>query len=113
MWRNNNGHKIKISEDNITYGSKNPDELLAITTAKELMDQGYRKTSNAYCLVSRIDRDDWVEVLAHQRFCSVADFYNIDGSGIGNQHRDFYVRVHSKDKHTVHPMVLKHMKAWN
>jgi hypothetical protein len=103
--------KIKIPE-HITTGPTNPDELMAMVAAKELMDQGYRKTSNAYCIVSKIDRDDWVEVLARQRYCSVADFYNVDGSGIGDQHRDFYVRVHSKDKQTVHPMVLSFMKAY-
>lgn len=76
------------------------------------MKKGYRKTSNAYCIVSRIDRDDWVEKLARERYCSVADFYNVDGTGIGDQHRDYYVRVHSKDKLTVHPRILQKMKAW-
>lgn len=104
--------KCKITEDDITYGSKNPDELLAITTAKHLTDKGYRKTSNAYCIVSRIDNEDWLDILAKSRRCSRADFYNVDGSGIGDQHRDYYIRVYSKDKLTVHPLVLKHMKGY-
>jgi hypothetical protein len=103
--------KIKIPE-HITAGPTNPDELMAMVTAKTLMDQGYRKTSNAYCLVSKIDRDDWVEFLAKERRCSVAHFYNVDGSGISDSHRDYYVRVHSKDKQTVHPLVLSFMKAY-
>ena len=104
--------KVKISLDNITYGSKEPTELEAILLATELMNKGYRRTSNAYCLVTRIDREDWVEKLARERHCSVADFYNVDGSGIGNQHRDYYVRCHSKDQHTVHPAVLKHIPSY-
>ena len=55
--------KIRIPDD-ITYGPANPDELLAIATAKDLMDKGYRKTSNAYCHINRIDREDWLDVLA-------------------------------------------------
>lgn len=104
--------KCKISIDDITYGPTDPDEVAAFVTAGELMKKGYRKTSNAYCMVSRIDREDWLDVLASQRRCSRADFYNVDGSGIGDQHRDHYVRVFSKDKLTVHPMVLRHMKAY-
>ena len=30
----------------------------------------------------------------------------------GNQHRDHYVRVFSKDVLTVHPMVMREMNAW-
>lgn len=106
--------KVKIKLDDITVGPKDEylDEFIAGTFADDLMRKGYRKTSNAYCMVSRIDRDDWVEKLARERHCSVADFYNQDGSGIGDQHRDYYVRVHSKDKQTVHPQILKKMKAW-
>lgn len=33
-------------------------------TAKELIAQGYRRTSNAFGLVSRIDRPDWKEYMA-------------------------------------------------
>lgn len=106
--------KCKIRPENITYGPKtfDIDELTAFTIAGDLMQKGYRKTSNAYCLVSRIDRDDWLDVLAKERFCSRADFYNVDGSGIGNQHRDYYVRVHSQDNLTVSPAILKFMKAY-
>jgi len=104
--------KCKITEDDITYGPKDPDELTAMTFAYDLMKKGYRKTSNAYCRVSRIDREDWLDVLAKERRCSRADFYNVDGFGIGDQHRDYYVRVHSKDTLTVHPSILKKMKAW-
>lgn len=104
--------KCKISRDQITYGPKEPDEVEAFMVAGELMKQGYRKTSNAYCHVSRIDREDWLDVLAKQRHCSRADFYNVDGSGVGDQHRDHYIRTFSKDKLTVAPEVLSFMKAY-
>ena len=104
--------KVKISEDDVTYGPWDPDELTAFTIAGDLMIKGYRKTSNAYCMVSRIDREDWLDVLAGQRRCSRADFYNVDGSGVGDQHRDHYIRVFSKDTLTVSPKVLRFMKGY-
>jgi len=104
--------KCKIREEDITYGTWDPDELEAWVIAGKLMKEGYRKTSNAYCRVSRIDREDWLDVLAKERHCSRADFYNVDGFGIGDQHRDYYVRVHSKDTLTVSPKVLKLMKGY-
>ena len=104
--------KCKITTDDITHGPIDPSPLEAMFTATDLLNKGYRKTSNAYCIVSRIDRDDWIDVMAKERFCSRADFYNVDGSGVGDQHRDFYVRTHSKDKLTVHPSVLKLMKSY-
>ena len=104
--------KCKITEADITYGPKDPDNFDAEIYAYELMEKGYRKTSNAYCIVSRIDREDWLVVMARERRCSIAHFYNIDGSGVSDSHKDYYVRVHSKDKLTVHPKILQKMKAW-
>lgn len=104
--------KVKITRDQITYGDQNPDPKEAWRIATELMEKGYRRTSNAYCHVSRIDRDDWVEVLARERRCSVAHFYNVDGSGISDSHRDHYVRCFSKDTHTVAPEVIRFVKGW-
>jgi len=104
--------KCKIREDDITYGSWDPDDVEATFTAFELMKAGYRKTSNAYCMVGRIDREDWLEVLAKERHCSVADFYNVDGSGVRDSHRDHYIRTFTKDQHTVSPKVLKLMKSY-
>lgn len=103
---------FKITRDKITYGSQEPDEVEAFMIAGELMKLGYRKTSNAYCIVARIDREDWLDALAEQRRCSRADFYNVDGSGVGDQHRDHYIRTFSKDRHTVAPEVLRLMKAY-
>lgn len=105
--------KVKISREDITIGPIEPeDEEQAKKVADYLMAQGYRKTSNAYCLISRVDREDWLDVLAKERRCSRADFYNVDGSGVGDQHRDHYIRVFSKDNHTVAPEVLRFMKGY-
>ena len=104
--------KCKITEADITYGSWNPDDVEAFVTAGELMAKGYRKTSNAYCMVSRVDREDWLEVMAAQRNCSVADFYNIDGTGVRDSHRGHYIRVFSEDNLTVSPKVLRLMKGY-
>ncbi len=104
--------KVKITRDQINYGPTEPDDETARKVAAELMEKGYRRTSNAYCSVSRIDRDDWIDVLAKERRCSRADFYNVDGSGIGNNHRDHYVRVFSEDNLTVAPEVVRYVKGW-
>ena len=101
--------KIKITLDKITYGPSTPevDKLVAFMHADELMREGYRRTSHAYCHVARIDREDWLTVLAKERHLTVADFYYVDGSGIPDHHRDYYVRVHSKDVLTVHPEIVR------
>lgn len=106
--------KCKITLDQITYGpnTEQVDPLVAITFAQELINQGYRKTSNAYCHVNRIDREDWLEVMAEKMRCSVAHFYNVDGSGVSDHWRDHYVRCYSKDAHTVHPDVLKRIPTY-
>ena len=103
---------VKILLSEITYGTRSPepDPLLVLLTATELNNMGYRGVSNAYSMVARIDRDDWLDVLATERRCSRADFYNVDGSGIGDRHIDYYVRVHSKDHHTVHPDVYRQLR---
>ena len=106
--------KVKILLSDITYGptTETLGKLEAMVWAEELKKMGYRKTSGAYCRVARIDRDDWLTVLAKERHCSVADFYNVNGSGVGNHNRDYYVRVHSKDRLTVHPEIVKLMNGW-
>lgn len=106
--------KCKITLDQITYGpnTEQVDPLVALTFAQNLIDLGYRKTSNAYCLVTRIDRDDWMDVMARQLRCSRADFYNLDGSGISDHWRDHYVRCYSNDSHTVHPAILKRIPTY-
>lgn len=104
--------KCKITEASITYGPTDPDEVAAFLVAGELMQKGYRKTSNAYCHVSRIDREDWLQVLAKEMHCAVADFYSRDGFGVRDNWRDHYVRCYSKDTLTVHPLILKKMKTY-
>ena len=101
--------RCKITLDKITYGPKTEevDKLVALAWAQDLISQGYRRTSNAYCIVSRIDREDWLTVMAKERHLTIADFHNLDGSGVPDHHRDHYVRVHSKDNHTVHPAILR------
>jgi hypothetical protein len=108
MWRPG----IKISTRDITYGpnTHSVDPMVAWLAAAELKSQGYLGVSNAYCHVGRIDREDWLDVLALQRHCSRADFYNLDGSGISPRHREHYIRLFTKDTHTVHPDVYKALK---
>ena len=106
--------KVKITLDAITYGPKVPklDELESRVYAQGLLSKGYRKTSNAYCMVSRIDRDDWLDVLAGKMNCCRADFYNKDGSGVSDRWRDHYIRSYSNDKLIIHPDIIRFIPTY-
>lgn len=103
--------KVKISYDNITIGPKSVDvdELVAATWAQHLTEMGYFRTSNAYCIITRLDRPDWIHVLATKMRCAPADFYNTDGSGVSDRAKGHYLRIYSKDQHTIHPKILRKM----
>ena len=85
------------------------EELEAFMAAGELTKLGYRRVSNKYKLVSRIDREDWLDVLATQLRCCRADFYMMDGSGIADNWKEHFCRVYSQDKLTVSPAVYSKM----
>ena len=106
--------KVKITLDQINYGPNRPelDDLEVMVWAHDLQKKGYRRVSNAYCEVARIDRDDWLDVLASKMNCSRADFYNVNGSGVMDKWRDQYVRYYSKDKLTVHPQILRKIPSY-
>ena len=80
--------------------------------AGELNRMGYRRISNRYKLVARIDKDDWLDILAKQLNCCRADFYKLDGSGISNTWKDHYIRVYSEDKLTVSQEVYSKMERY-
>lgn len=64
-----------------------------------IMAMGYRKVSNNHCIVTRIDREDWVEYLAQKMRRAPADFIVRDGSGmISPSWCDHYRRTYSNDK---------------
>lgn len=106
--------KVKIHPKDITHGPQvfELDELTAMLYAHDLTMQGYRRTSNAYCLLSRIDREDWLEVLARSMNTCVAHFYNLNGSGVSDRWRDHYIRSFSKDKITVSPAIHRKVPGY-
>ena len=104
--------KVKITEKDVTYGPTDPDELTAETFAIDLAKKGYQGISNAYCIVGRIDRNDWIEVLAKARNCSPSRFYKLDGSGVDPREKEYYIRSYTKDKLTIHPKIYQRMKKY-
>lgn len=74
-------------------------------TAADLIAKGYRRTSNKYRTVSRIDRPDWLNVLAINLHRAPADFYVPGESSPCGGWCDYYRRVISKDKIEVSPEV--------
>ena len=65
--------------------------------ALRLSRMGYRRVSWAYRMVKRIDREDWVEVLAKYTNRAPADFYVIGEYAPSESWAGFYRRVLSKD----------------
>lgn len=70
-------------------------------SAEELIARGYRKTSNAYGHVTRIDRPDWVEFLAGKLGRSVAELYDPKTGKPAGTWADHYRTMYSDDTHTV------------
>lgn len=66
-----------------------------------LIAQGYRRTSNKYGMVSRIDRADWVQVLARELQRAPADFYVPGEPEPSGMWCDYYRRCLSRDTLTL------------
>ena len=75
-------------------------------TAKDLAAKGYRCVSRKYNTLARVDRSDWLSVLAKQMNLAVADYYNPSGK-LSSHWCDHYRRCVSKDKVVVSPEVCK------
>lgn len=75
-----------------------------------LIKSGYAVTSNRHCIVSRIDRSDWRDVMAKDHAP-----WDPAGAGtdwvdrLGDRAPDFYRRVYSKDNLTILDKWLKYM----
>lgn len=67
-------------------------------TAQELITRGYRRISNKYGTVARIDREDWLAVLAKYLHRSVAELYIPQTDEVSPHWCGFYRRVLSKDQ---------------
>lgn len=67
------------------------------TEAKKLIAQGYRRTSNRYRMVSRIDHPDWITILAKHLHRSPAELYVPGEDHVSATWCDHYRRVLSKD----------------
>lgn len=80
-------------------------------TAKQYVDEGYRVTSNKHRMISRIDRFDWVEIMANDHAP-----WDPEGQGMKWVHSmgplaaaDHYRRVYSRDTLTVSAAIVKAM----
>lgn len=73
--------------------------------AARLKALGYRRTSNRYRMLSRIDRPDWLLALAEHLRRSPASLYIPDKSHPDGMWCDYYRRVLSKDTIEVSPEV--------
>lgn len=91
--------------------------------AEELARRGYRRISSKYGLVARVDRPDWIMVLAAHLHRSPAEFYLVrqTSAGDGEQYAidsnhpspmwaDHYRRTYSRDKFRVDPEVAKFLR---
>lgn len=78
-----------------------------VQTAQKLMAQGYRRTSWKHRLVSRIDRPDWVQILAVGLRRAPADFYVPGESNPSGSWCSYYRACLSEDTKTVTPEVIQ------
>jgi hypothetical protein len=73
-----------------------------------LARRGFRVVSRKYGILSRVDRPDWVSVIAYHMFKSPAEFYVLDKPNtVGSTWADHYRRCYSKDKFEVSPDVAR------
>ncbi len=100
------------SKSYATVPKEEVDRFVGMVFANELMAKGYRRTSSAYCISSRIDREDWLDFLARKLNCARADFYKMDGTGIDDRWRDQHIRCYSKDQVILHPSVSIYMRTY-
>lgn len=71
----------------------------------DITAQGYRRISNKYGTVARVDREDWVQVMAKHLRRAPADFYVLGEDKVTWNWCDYYLRTLSKDKLTLPPSV--------
>ena len=76
------------------------DPRLVGLTDQRLIAMGYRRTSSKYGMVSRIDRPDWLQVLAAHLRRSTGTLLMTDGNPDPSW-CDFYRRVLSRDTLTL------------
>lgn len=73
-----------------------------IELADDYIAKGYRVTSNRHCIISRIDREDWVH---HLKECTGID--TVDDTILEEHWCDYYRRCISKDNLTVDQHVCR------
>lgn len=81
----------------------------AAKEARELIALGYCRTSNKYRMLARIDRADWVEVMAKEYRRAPADFCIPGETEPTGNWCDQYRRCFSNDKIEVSEEVFKLM----
>lgn len=74
---------------------------------EQLIAMGYRRTSHKHCMVSRVDRPDFVQVLARHLRRAPADFYVPGSEKVDGGWCSYYRRVLTKDTLTVSPADIK------
>lgn len=78
---------------------------MTITDPVVLTERGYRRTSRKHGMVSRIDREDWIDILAEHLILPRAELMKRI-RGFPGMWQDYYRRVLSKDKVTLNPPQL-------
>lgn len=68
-----------------------------LSRAAELTAKGYRRVSNKYRRLARIDRHDWLNVLGRYIRRPVADFFDCETGKLSASWADHYRRCFSKD----------------
>lgn len=89
---------------------KKVNEVEAFLLAGQYLKEGYIGISNKFKHIGKVDRKDWLTVIAKDMGCPLAFYYNLDGSGLDPQWEEHYIRCYSKDILTVSEEVYKIVK---
>lgn len=83
--------------------------------AKELIAQGYRRISNAFCHLSRVDREDWKEYMAkkHSPWSTEEGLRWVELLVESESATDMYRRGYSKDVIIVPQEIYKQIPGSN
>jgi hypothetical protein len=98
--------------NNVGYYGEAPGYVKPTPTPQEtgeaasLVAKGYRRVSWKHRIIARVDRADFVEVMARDQNRAPADFMQPGSRDCAPNWCDHYRRCYSKDTLTVNPAVL-------
>lgn len=104
-------YAVWIGEEDITSGPGfDCSEGEAILMASAYASQGYRIVNTAYCMLARIDCDNWLDILAAAQNRPVTAFCDPGTTDVSDHWHGVYLSHYSHDVITVCPAIIRKMR---